>query len=151
MASRGDGMIAAAARAKEVISFGPFSLIASERLLTKDGAPIGLSARALDILVALLSHPNEVVSKKDLLAQVWPDVIVEEGSLRFHMTYLRKALGDGKAGARYIATLPGRGYCFVRPGPRPDIQRDNAPAVTGDFPHANLPTRQSRVVGRDED
>jgi DNA-binding winged helix-turn-helix (wHTH) protein len=113
MASRGDAMIAAAARTKEVISFGPFSLIASERLLTNDGTPIELSARALDILVVLLSHPNEIVGKKELLAQVWPDVIVEEGSLRFHMTYLRKALGDGKAGARYIAT-PRQGLLLRR-------------------------------------
>src|SRR5450631_1273958 len=151
MASRGDAMIATVARAKEVISFGPFSLIASERLLTKDGAPIELSARALDILVALLSHPNEIVGKKELLARVWPDVIVEEGSLRFHMTYLRKALGDGKAGARYITTLPGRGYCFVAPISRPDSQRDEASVAAGSFPHANLPNRQGRVVGRDED
>ena len=63
-------MIASAARTKEIISFGPFSLIASERLLTRDGVPIELSARALDILVVLLSHPNEVISKKDLLARV---------------------------------------------------------------------------------
>jgi predicted ATPase/DNA-binding winged helix-turn-helix (wHTH) protein len=151
MASRGDAMIATAARAREVVSFGPFSLIASERLLTKDGAPIELSARALDILVVLLSHPNEIISKKQLLAQVWPDVIVEEGSLRFHMTYLRKALGDGKAGARYIATLHGRGYCFVAPVSRPDSQRDETPVAASSFPHANLPGRQSRVVGRDED
>jgi predicted ATPase/DNA-binding winged helix-turn-helix (wHTH) protein len=144
-------MIATAARAKQVISFGPFGLVASERLLTKDGAPIELSARALDILVVLLSHPNEIVSKKELLAQVWPDVIVEEGSLRFHMTYLRKALGDGKAGARYIATLPGRGYCFVAPISRPDSQRDETPVAASHFPHANLPGRPSRVIGRDED
>ena len=144
-------MIAAAARTKEVISFGPFSLIASERLLTNDGTPIELSARALDILVVLLSHPNEIVGKKELLAQVWPDVIVEEGSLRFHMTYLRKALGDGKAGARYIATLPGRGYCFVAPVSRSAGQRADTPIVASIFPHANLPSRQSRVVGRDED
>jgi predicted ATPase/DNA-binding winged helix-turn-helix (wHTH) protein len=151
MASRGDAMIATAPQIKEVISFGPFSLIASERLLTKDGALIELSARALDILVVLLSHPNKVVSKRDLLAQVWPDVVVEEGSLRFHMTYLRKALGDGKAGARYIATLPGRGYCFVAPVSRPDSQLDNTPVAASKFPHANLPSRLSRVVGRDED
>jgi predicted ATPase/DNA-binding winged helix-turn-helix (wHTH) protein len=144
-------MIAAAARTKEVISFGPFSLIASERLLTNDGTPIELSARALDILVVLLSHPNEIVGKKELLAQVWPDVIVEEGSLRFHMTYLRKALGDGKAGARYIATLPGRGYCFVAPVSRSAGQRGATPIVASIFQHANLPSRQSRVVGRDED
>ncbi|KJC57537.1 transcriptional regulator, partial [Bradyrhizobium sp. LTSPM299] len=144
-------MIAAAARTKEVISFGPFSLIVSERLLTNDGTPIELSARALDILVVLLSHPNEIVGKKELLAQVWPDVIVEEGSLRFHMTYLRKALGDGKAGARYIATLPGRGYCFVAPVSRSAGQRGDTPIVASIFPHANLPSRQSRVVGRDDD
>ena len=49
------------------------------------------------------------------MAQVWPDVTVEEGSLRFHIASLRKALGDGKDGARYITTLAGRGYCFVAP------------------------------------
>src|SRR5580704_18342000 len=144
-------MMTPTAPAREVISFGPFSLVTSERLLTREGTPVELSARALDILVALLSRPNEVISKKDLLAQVWPDVIVEEGSLRFHMTYLRKALGDGKAGARYIATLPGRGYCFVAPFSRPDSQRDETPVAASNFPHANLPSRQGRVIGRDED
>src|SRR3984957_12452483 len=144
-------MTAMAAQTQEAISFGPFSLIASARLLTKAGAPIALSSRALDILIVLLSHPNDVVSKNELLAQVWPDVTVEEGSLRFHMTYLRKALGDGKDGARYITTLPGRGYCFVAPTSRPDSQRDDATVAAGNFPHANLPSRQGRVIGRDED
>jgi adenylate cyclase len=97
------------------LSFGPFNLVAGERLLTKGGVPVGLGARALDILIALISTPNEVVSKKDLMSRVWPDVTVEEGSLRFHIASLRKALGDGKDGARYIATLAGRGYCFVAP------------------------------------
>src|SRR5579859_5945754 len=88
-----------AAQTKDVISFGPFSLVVGERLLTKDGAPVELGARALDILIALASRPNEVVSKWDLLAQVWPGVTVEEGSLRFHVNALRNALGDGKNGA----------------------------------------------------
>ena len=66
-------------------------------------------------MIALVSRPNEAISKRDLMAKVWPDVIVEEGSLRFHIATLRKALGDGKDGARYIATLAGRGYCFVAP------------------------------------
>jgi TolB-like protein len=103
------------APSRDVISFGPFRLVASARLLTKDGAQVDLGARALDMLIALVSRPNEVVSKKDLLARVWPDVTVEESSLRFQMAGLRKALGDGRDGARYIATLPGRGYCFVAP------------------------------------
>ena len=74
------------------LSFGPFKLVVNERLLTKEGVPVELGARAYDILVVLTSTPNEIVSKKDLLSRVWPDVIVEEGSLRFHMNGLRKAL-----------------------------------------------------------
>ena len=110
-----------------------------------------LGSRALDILIVLISTPNEVVSKKDLMSRVWPDVIVEEGSLRFHMASLRKALGDGKDGARYITTIPGRGYCFVAPVSRPGSPRDDAPVAASNFPHANLPSRLSRMVGRDED
>ena len=97
------------------MSFGPFSLDAGRRLLLKDGVPVVLGARTLDTLIALLSRPNEAISKRDLMAKVWPDVIVEEGSLRFHIATLRKALGDGRDGARYITTLAGRGYCFVAP------------------------------------
>src|SRR5450755_4626466 len=132
-------------------SFGPFHLVASERLLTKEGAPIALGSRALDILIVLISTPNEIVSKKELMSRVWPDVIVEEGSLRFHMASLRKALGDGKDGARYITTLPGRGYCFVGPVSRPGSRRGDTPVVAANFPHANLPNRLSRMVGRDHD
>ncbi len=139
------------ARTREVVSFGPFSLVASERLLTKDGAPVELGARGLDILIALLSTPNEVISKKDLLAQVWPDVIVEEGSLRFHIASLRKALGDGKDGARYITTLAGRGYCFVAPISRSSDHVQVEAIVAVPFPHANLPSRLLRMVGRDDD
>lgn len=103
-----------AAQIKETISFGPFSLVGSERLLTRDGAPVELSARALDILFALLSSPNEVVTKNDLLSRAWPDVSVEEGSLRFHIANLRKALGDGQDGARYITTMPGAAIALWR-------------------------------------
>jgi predicted ATPase/DNA-binding winged helix-turn-helix (wHTH) protein len=139
-----------AGRTKDGLSFGPFHLVASERLLTKAGAPVELGSRALDILTVLISMPNEIVSKKDLMSRVWPDVLVEEGSLRFHVASLRKALGDGKNGARYITTLPGRGYCFVAPVSQPNTQRD-VPVVAVNFPHANLPSRLSRMVGRDDD
>ena len=133
------------------LSFGPFKLLVNERLLTKDGVSVELGARALDLLVVLTSTPNEIISKKDLLSRVWPDVIVEEGSLRFHMNGLRKALGDGQGDARYITTLPGRGYCFVAPVSREASPRDDTPVAVGNFPHANLPSRLSRMVGRDED
>lgn len=142
-----------ATETKDGLSFGPFHLAASERLLTKEGAPVDLGARALDILIVLMSSPNEVVSKRDLMSRVWPDVIVEEGSLRFHMTSLRKALGDGKNGARYITTIAGRGYCFVAPVSRQSAAREAAPpaAPVASFSHANLPGRLGRMVGRDDD
>jgi predicted ATPase/DNA-binding winged helix-turn-helix (wHTH) protein len=140
-----------AAQTRDVISFGPFSLIAGERLLTRDGVPVELGARALDVLIALVSRPNEVVGKKDLLDRVWPDVTVEESSLRFALAGLRKALGDGQNGARYITTLAGRGYCFVAPISRSGPPRpvETTPVVS--FPHVNLPGRLTRMVGRDDD
>lgn len=135
----------------ELISFGPYKLVARERLLTREGVLVELSARALDILIELLSRPGEVVSKKVLLARVWPDVTVEEVSLRFHIFSLRRALGDGRSGARYIETLIGRGYCFVAPIARSSVPDHALGAPIASFPHANLPNRLVRMVGRDDD
>jgi predicted ATPase/DNA-binding winged helix-turn-helix (wHTH) protein len=132
------------------IVFGPFVLAPRKRLLSSEGAPVELGARALDILIALTSRPNQIISKKDLLARAWPDVTVEEGSLRFHMANLRKALADGKEGARYIATLTGRGYCFVAPISRSSDQSAIRGEGRADFTHANLPSRLIRMVGRDD-
>ncbi len=139
------------ARTTDVISFGPFTLVASERLLMKEGAPVELGSRTLDILIALVSRPNEVVGKRELLAQVWPDVTVEEGSLRFHIAGLRRALSDGKDGARYITTHAGRGYCFVAPISLSagKASENNADAATI-IPDANLPARSTRMVGRED-
>lgn len=137
---------------REAITFGRFRLLPGERRLLRAGAPVELGGRALDLLIALVSQGNAVVSKKELLAQVWPEVIVSEDSLRVHIAALRKALGDGKDGARYIETLAGRGYCFVAavegPGDRGDAHAEAA--ATG-FPQTNLPGRLARMVGREDD
>jgi DNA-binding winged helix-turn-helix (wHTH) protein len=113
------------------MSFGPFSLDASRRLLAENTT--GLSARTLGVLIELVCRPNEVVSENDLLARVCPQVTAEEGSLRFHIVGLRSARDDGRDGARYIATLKGRGYCFLA-GDR--VEEIGAAAH---FPHANPP------------
>jgi len=94
-------------------SFGPFRIIPHARLVERDGSPMPLGSRAFDLLCVLVSRPGEVVSKGELMARVWPDLTVEEGSLRFHISQLRRALGDGREGKRYVANVPGRGYCFV--------------------------------------
>src|SRR5262245_14646571 len=135
----------------EPLSFGPFTLVPGERRLTKDGAPVELSARAFDILAILLSRPNEVISKGDLLAQAWAGVNVDEGSLRFHIASLRKVLGDGKDGARYVLTLPGQGYCFVAPVSRSSIPGRSASEPLPTFLQANLPGRLGTMIDREED
>ena len=145
-------MANAGAPIKDITSFGPFSLIASERVLTRDGVPVELGARALDTLIVLVSCPNELVSKRDLLARVWPDVIVDEGSLRFHIASLRKALGDGEEGSRYITTVAGRGYCFVAPVSRSRTSGNTPSAVASpNFTNPALPSRLTRMMGRVEE
>jgi|SRR5580692_10509817 DNA-binding winged helix-turn-helix (wHTH) protein len=99
----------------DLIHFGPFRLSATERILKKGGVPVRLGSRALDILIALVERPAEVVTKKELFARVWPDLLVDEGSLRYHVSALRKALDDGQSATRYVANVSGRGYCFVVP------------------------------------
>jgi predicted ATPase/DNA-binding winged helix-turn-helix (wHTH) protein len=138
--------------AGERMSFGPFSLSPTERLLTRDGAPVEIGGRSLDLLIALIQQPGRVLSKRELLQRVWSDVVVEDGSLRFHMAGLRKLLGDGRNGARYIATQVGVGYAFVA-----KVERDAAPKVIeAPLPShpastLNLPPRQPGLIGRERD
>lgn len=98
-----------------VVEFGPFRFDQAHRLLTAEGMPVPLGDRALDILQVLIAHAPNIVTKATLFEQVWPDTFVEESTLRFQMWGLRKALGDGESGNRYISTVSGRGYCFVAP------------------------------------
>ena len=130
-------------------SFGPFVLRPASRLLQKAGVPVHLSDRALDILLALVARAGEAVGKRELMELVWPGVTVDEASLRFHISALRKALGERPSGPRYIATLSGRGYCFVSPVSMPGAAK--APAVASAVfvqPH-RLPVPPLRMVGRD--
>jgi predicted ATPase/DNA-binding winged helix-turn-helix (wHTH) protein len=95
------------------LGFGPFELSIGERVLQRDGQVLPLGDRALDILIYLADRSGEIVAKQELIDQVWPEVTVEEGSLRVHVAAIRKALGDGQFGNRYIANIKGRGYSFV--------------------------------------
>src|SRR4051794_23807845 len=96
-------------------SFGPFRLDPGRRMLLNGEAPVRLGQRALDILIALVTHAGEVVDKATLTALAWPGIHVDEGNLRAQITALRRALGDGAGDARYIVNIPGRGYSFVAP------------------------------------
>jgi predicted ATPase/DNA-binding winged helix-turn-helix (wHTH) protein len=140
-----------ASQTKDTVFFGPFNLAVGERVLMKAGEPVKLGDRALDILIELASRPKEVVGKKDLIARVWPEVFVEEGSLRFHISTLRKALDEGKDSVRYIATVAGRGYSFVAPISRDTAVTGGNPADAVDFDAGSfLPARLARMVGRED-
>jgi DNA-binding winged helix-turn-helix (wHTH) protein len=108
------------------IRFGAFCLWPVQRLLLQDSQPVRVGSRALEILIALVERPGELLSKKELLTRVWPDTFVEPANLTVHISALRRALGDGRDGNRFLINIPGRGYCFVAPvtvsSGRPDPQ-----------------------------
>ena len=95
----------------EAYAFGPYVLDRPSRALTRDGAMIGVTPKAFDLLAVLAENGGNVVSKETLMTRLWPDTAVEEGSLAFQISTLRKVLGDG----RYIVTVPGRGYQLAGP------------------------------------
>jgi DNA-binding winged helix-turn-helix (wHTH) protein/TolB-like protein/tetratricopeptide (TPR) repeat protein len=96
-----------------VLEFGPFRLDLLRRSLERDGQPIALSGKALEILAILLERRGEVVDKDDLMRQVWPDTAVEENNITVAISALRKALGETASATKWIVTIPGRGYSFA--------------------------------------
>jgi len=99
----------------EELAFDGFRLLPTQRLLVNGDEPVRLGSRALDLLIALSRRPGQLISKQELTATVWPDTFVDQSNLKVHVSALRRALGDGKTGRRYISTVAGRGYCFVTP------------------------------------
>ncbi|UII73749.1 helix-turn-helix transcriptional regulator [Pseudomonas sp. HN11] len=130
----------------QAVHFGPYRIHPRQRLVLEAGHPLRLGRRAVDILLILLEQAGNVVSKQELITRVWPNSVVEDGNLRVHMAALRKALGDGQAGQRYIVTVAQRGYSFVAPlSIEPmTLPTEGAPQR----PCHNLPLRRTRMIGR---
>ena len=130
-------------------AFGPFVLSPEERLLQRHGVPVRLGGRALDLLIVLVDNAGRVVGKKHLMDRVWGDVIVDEGNLRFNMYAVRKALGDGAGGARYIVNTANKGYSFVGAVERQALEGE----VRAEVPRRprSLPALATSVVGRDSE
>ena len=112
----------------------------------RDDKPVRLGGRALDILIELVTHAGQVISKDALMSRVWREVVVDEGSLRVHISALRRALGDDCAPHQYIVNISGRGYSFVAP-----MVLSAAQAAVEAPPEAyryDLPVALTRMVGR---
>jgi TolB-like protein/DNA-binding winged helix-turn-helix (wHTH) protein len=102
-----------ASPSRHVYAFGPYRLDAPEHRLLRDGQTIPLSPKAFDLLAALVSRAGHLVTKEQLLQEVWPGTFVEEANLSYTVSLLRKALGDEREPYRYVETVPKRGYRFI--------------------------------------
>src|SRR5262245_44035371 len=100
-------------QSEHLYEFGPFQLDVGERLLLRDGESVPLTPKAFDLLLALVEHHGHLLEKDELLKLVWPDTFVEEANLSSNISLIRKSLGDGENGQRFIETVPKRGYRFV--------------------------------------
>lgn len=134
---------------------GPVLIRPSERRAYLQGQPLALGARAFDLLLALVERRERVVGKEELLALVWPGLVVEEGNLSVQVSALRKVLGDTA-----IATVPGRGYRFTAPvveqaadgAPPPGPPSERTATSRADSPAASapgwLPASTTPLLGR---
>lgn len=132
------------------LTFGTFRLFVTQRVLTEGNRPVHLGSRALEILFALVEQPGEVVSKVRLLKRVWPESVVEEGTLRVHIASLRKVLGEGHSGTRYIENVTGIGYRFVVPVTVVDGSPTSETCSTAPADVGLLSPALHRMIGRTE-
>jgi predicted ATPase/DNA-binding winged helix-turn-helix (wHTH) protein len=128
-----------------VFSFGAFELLPARQQLRESGRPLLVGSRAIGLLQALLEDAGKLVTKEQLIAKVWPGVWVDEANLRVHIGALRKALGDGRTGRRFILNVPGRGYRFIEPV----VKANNAAiSLPADVEANTLLPPPTRLVGR---
>jgi DNA-binding winged helix-turn-helix (wHTH) protein len=112
---------------KGILRFGDFEIDPVARSLSKHGERIPLTRRSFDILLLFARHPGEIVSREDLIRNVWSDTSVDENTLSQSISTLRRSLAERPGDNNFIATLPGRGYQFVAqvieiaPSPAADI------------------------------
>ena len=98
---------------KVLYEFGSFRVDPEKQVLLRDNQPVAVTPKTFETLLILVRHSREVVSKDDLMKELWPDSFVEESNLSQNIFMLRKALGETPEDRRFIVTLPGKGYRFV--------------------------------------
>ena len=142
--------------AQHCYEFSGFRLDTVQRALTRDGKPVALTTKAIDMLLFLVENRGRVLEKDELMKALWPESFVEEGNLTHHIFVLRKALGDDQNGNTLIQTIPRRGYKFVAPvknveaSPTETKERCEASAIPGMIPASsywasNSPFRSLRA------
>jgi DNA-binding winged helix-turn-helix (wHTH) protein len=126
--------------------FGSFRLLPDKRLLMEGDKPVRIGSRTLDLLIALVDRPGDLIRKEELMSLVWPNTHVEPCNLSVHIARLRQILGDGRDGKRFVINISGRGYRFVA-----DVTTDVelSPPLAVDAMH-NLPAPVTQLIGRED-
>jgi predicted ATPase/DNA-binding winged helix-turn-helix (wHTH) protein len=140
--------------AATAILFGRFRLFKHRRELLADGVPVPIGSRALDVLIVLIEARGELVTKDELLSRVWPGTVVEENTLQFQVSTLRKALGPDRG---FIKTSSGRGYRFIaeikisagQERASSDSTTSSVARSLPSTPPTNLPAPMSDLIGRE--
>ena len=133
---------------ERALAFGSFRLLPSRRLLFDGETPVRLGSRALEILIALIERRGELAGKDELINRVWPSTHIFEGNLKLQVAGVRRALGDGRDGRRYIETSPGQGYRFVAPVTVINDAASAGQALPILTSKQNLPVQLTRLIGR---
>lgn len=134
----------------QAILFGPFRLLPSQRLLLEGDRTVRLGGRAMVLLIILIEQPGRFINREELIARVWPDTTVDEAALRVHIAALRKTLGDGRDGMRFITNVPNRGYSFVAPvTAEQDQPPADRPIATDTLRGNDFAASLTRVIGRE--
>ena len=132
------------------ICFGSFQLLPTQHLLLQGDKPVRVGNRALTLLTSLAERRGELVSKEELMARVWPNTFVAAANLTVQVAALRRILGDGRDGNRFLINIPGRGYRFVAPVKITEVVMPSllTPDVVKEA--HNLPAQVSRLFGRED-
>src|SRR6202040_1012695 len=136
------------------IKFGRFQVLPHRREFFAEGVRVPLGSRAFDVLMVLIEAGGELVTKNEILSRVWPGMVVEEHSLQFHISALRKVLGEDRG---FIKTISGRGYRFVADITGGAGEQETPPergaTLSLPLPDAenleNLPAPTSDLIGRE--
>src|SRR5580704_4608620 len=136
------------------IKFGRFQVLPRRREFLAEGVPLPLGSRAFDVLMVLIEAGGELVTKDEILARVWPGIVVEEHSLQFHISALRKVLGEDRG---FIKTISGRGYRFaadiITAAAEQEPPLGRGAGLSAPLPdlelRSNLPAPGSDLIGRE--
>jgi DNA-binding winged helix-turn-helix (wHTH) protein len=133
---------------REIYEFEGFCMDVRRRLLTRGGSAVPLTPKAFETLLVLVRGGGRILTKDEIMGEVWPGVFVEESNLAQNIFLLRRALGEAKGEHRFIVTAPGAGYCFV-----PRVRASDAPApcsAADDRPVGLLAVLPFRPLGAEE-